>query len=199
MDAAESRATEAGLTARQGKSFDLRVHALASSLFKGSQQFYGARFGLGVPEMRILSNLGREGALTPGELVSATAMDKALVSRLLAAMARRGFIAATAGPSPKRRRWALSRAGERLVRRLRPLWRRREAAVLAGLSAGQRRLLTRLLERLFAASEKLRLDDARQLKAARGRTMRQRKRRPAAAKPTRRRRSGTARARTSAR
>jgi len=199
MDAAESRATEAGLTARQGKSFDLRVHALASSLFKGSQQFYGARFGLGVPEMRILSNLDREGALTPGELVSVTAMDKALVSRLLAAMARDGLIAATAGPSPKRRRWALSSAGERLVRRLRPLWRRREALVLVGLSAGQRRLLARLLQRLFAASEKLRLAEAHQLKAEQARTTRRRKRHSAAAKPARRRRSGKARAQASGR
>ena len=184
------------MTTLQGKSINFHVHALASSLFKGAQQLYGARFGLGVPEMRILGSLDREGALAPSELVSLTAMDKALVSRLLAAMTRRGFIAAAPGPSPKRRRWALSRAGERLVRQLRPLWRRRDTAIQAGLSASQRAQLARLLERLFKASEKLRIEEARQIKAEEARTGRRRKRRFAAAKASRRRPSGKARTRS---
>jgi len=172
------------LPTRPEKSIDARVHALASSLFKGTQQFYGARFGLGVPEMRILSNLDREGPLAPNELVIMAAMDKALVSRLIAAMARRGFIQATAGASLKRRRWMLTRTGERLVRRLRPIWRRREAALQAGLSASQRALLARLLERLFKASERLRQEEMRDLRAEEAR---RRKRPRPAAKPTRRR------------
>lgn len=186
---------EERLRARQSKSINFRVHALASSLFKGAQQFYGSRFGLSVPEMRILSALDREGPLAASELVALTAMDKALVSRLLAAMDHRGFIAAMPGASRKRRRWALSRAGERLVRQLRPLWRRREAAIQADLSASQRKLLATLLERIFNASEKLRLAEARQRKAKPASAARRRRRPRRAAKSVHRHDSGRAKTR----
>jgi DNA-binding MarR family transcriptional regulator len=142
---------------REPKSINFRVHALASSLFKGAQQFYGARFGIGVPEMRVLSNLDTEGPLAARQLVSLTAMDKALVSRILNALHGRGLLQASApGADPRRRVWVLSRSGRQLVEKLRPLWRQREAIIQAGLSAAEHDQLEDLLERLFRASEALR-------------------------------------------
>jgi DNA-binding MarR family transcriptional regulator len=151
---------------RRRKSINFRVHALASSLFKGAQQFYGARFGVGIPEMRIVSNLDSEGPLTATQLVGLTVMDKALVSRILNALHARGLLSASPSASdPRRRRWALSRAGRQLVDRLRPMWRQREAIIQAGLSAAEHDLLEELLERLFLASEALRAEEARLLRA----------------------------------
>lgn len=162
------------LPARERKSINFRVHALASSLFKGAQQFYGSRFGLGVPEMRILSNLDSDGPLAASQLVALTAMDKALVSRILTVLHDRGYIAATPTSNPRRRCWMLARSGRRLVAQLQPLWRQREAIIQAGLSKAERDLLEALLGRLFRASEELRAAEAAALKLERARTAQRR-------------------------
>jgi DNA-binding MarR family transcriptional regulator len=160
---------------RERKSINFRVHALASSLFKGAQQFYGTRFGVGIPEMRILSNLGSEGTLTATQLVALTAMDKGLLSRILNALHARGLVEASAPASdPRRRSWTLSRSGRQMVENLRPIWKQREAVIQAGLSEAEGELLATLLERMFLASEALRLREAEDL-----REQRTRKKRPA--------------------
>ena len=46
-------------------------------------RFYLAKFGLALPEMRLLSTLGSRRRLSSLELVKLTAMDKGLVSRVL--------------------------------------------------------------------------------------------------------------------
>jgi DNA-binding MarR family transcriptional regulator len=143
------------------KSINFRVHALASSLFKGAQQYYGSRFGVGIPEMRILSNLGSEGPLSATQLVTLTAMDKGLLSRILTALHARGLVQATAPASdPRRRTWTLSDLGNQMVETLRPVWRQREALIQAGLSEAEREHLEEMLERLFLASEALRKREA---------------------------------------
>ena len=148
-------------TSRRRKSINFRVHALESSLFKGAQQFFGSRFGVGVPEMRILSNLDSEGELAANQLVALTAMDKGLVSRILNALLKRKLLLASESPTDARRRsWTLSRNGRALVEQLRPLWKQREAMIQDGLSPQEHEVLEELLERLFIASEKLRNEEA---------------------------------------
>jgi DNA-binding MarR family transcriptional regulator len=151
---------------QQRKSINFHVHALASSLFKGAAQYYGAHFGVGLPEMRVLSNLGREGPLAAHQIVTLTAMDKGLVSRVLTTLSRRRFVtSSTPKTDPRRRTWQLSRAGQDLVDRLRPEWHRREAIIQAGLSAAEQTVLSDLLQRMFVASEKLRADETVELQA----------------------------------
>lgn len=147
-------------------SIIFHIHALASSLSRASTSYYGAFHGLGLPEMRILSNLGREGPLAAHQLVELTVMDKALVSRVLAGLARRGLATSPPGVS-RRRRWALSPAGRKLVKALRPVWRAREEFIVAGLSSAEHTRLLATLRRMFAAAEKLRADEAVKIQAAR--------------------------------
>jgi DNA-binding MarR family transcriptional regulator len=149
-------------------SVNYHVHALASSLFKGATQFYMAHFGVGLPEMRLLSTLSSEGPLAGYQLVALTAMDKALVSRVLAALGRRTYVKGSPPDADARRRvWSLTRSGEQLVKRLQPQWRQREAIIQADLSATERKLLVDMMQRMFSASEALRAEEARQLKAPR--------------------------------
>jgi DNA-binding MarR family transcriptional regulator len=145
-------------------SINFHLHTLASSLFKGSTRYYGAKFGIGLPEMRILSNLGREGRLPAHQLVALTAMDKAIVSRVLAALGRRGHVShSEAAGDLRRRTWQLTPSGQRLVDRLRPEWQRREAIIQADLAPQERELLVDMLIRMFKASERLREVESQQL------------------------------------
>ncbi len=159
---------DAQVSPGQDRSINFRVHTLASSLFKGAMQYYVAHFGVGLPEMRILSNLSREGPLAAHQIVALTAMDKALVSRALTMLDRRGTISSSSPKSdPRRRTWALTRSGRDLVKRLQPEWRRRERIIQAGLSEAERSLLSDLLDRLFTASETLRAEEAAALRKPR--------------------------------
>lgn len=162
----ETRKLDEAKSRREPKSINFRLHTLASSLFKGAAQYYGAHFGIGLPEMRILSNLGGEGPLPAHQLVAITAMDKALVSRVLTTLSQRGLLIASASRTdPRRRTWRLSAAGRELVRKLQPEWKRREAIIQAGLSKREQSVLGNLLDRMLAASEQLRAEEARQLRA----------------------------------
>ena len=64
---------------RRNRSINFRLHTLASSLFKGATQYYGAHFGIGLPEMRVLSNLGSEGPLAAYQIAD-------LVSKFIAVL-----------------------------------------------------------------------------------------------------------------
>jgi DNA-binding MarR family transcriptional regulator len=149
---------------RQNQSINYRIYALASSLSKGAMRFYQAKFGIALPEMRLLSTLGSHRRLSSLELVKLTAMDKGLVSRVLAGLAKRNLVQdvpAAAGSS--RRIWKLTAAGSALVTRLRPVWQEREGRLQTDLSPKEHKLLLRLLETLFHASEKLRAEEAETL------------------------------------
>jgi DNA-binding MarR family transcriptional regulator len=148
----------------QNRSINYRVYALASSLSKGAMRFYQAKFGIALPEMRILSTLGSRRRLSSLELVKHTAMDKGLVSRVLAGLAARGHVEdVPSAVGSSRRVWKLTRGGAALVARLQPVWRERESKLQADLTSQEHKMLLRLLECLFDASEKLRAEEAKTL------------------------------------
>jgi len=147
---------------RQNRSINYRVYALASSLSKGAMRFYLAKFGLALPEMRLLSTLGSHRRLSSLELVKLTAMDKGLISRVLKGLVTRGWVVqAVSATDSGRHFWKLTRTGTALVARMRPVWQQRERRLQSDLSPQERELLLWLLDRLFHASETLRAEEAR--------------------------------------
>jgi DNA-binding MarR family transcriptional regulator len=152
----------------ENQSINYRVYALASSLSKGAMRFYLAKFGLALPEMRLLSTLGSRRRLASVELVKLTAMDKGLVSRVLNGLGKRGWVEQVPSAEGSNRRvWRLTRTGAALVARLQPVWRERESRLQSDLTPQEHELLLRLLERLFQASERLRAEEAKALLRAR--------------------------------
>lgn len=152
----------------ENQSINYRVYALASSLSKGAMRFYLAKFGLALPEMRLLSTLGSRRGLSSLELGKLTAMDKGLVSRVLNGLGQRGWVEQVPSAEGSNRRvWKLTRTGAAVVARLQPVWRERESRLQSGLTPQEHELLLRLLERLFQASERLRAEEAKSLPPAR--------------------------------
>ena len=115
---------------------------------------YQARWGLKIPEWRLMAVLGQGEPLTPGELVAATRMDKVTVSRASAAMVARGTVARGASERDGRsHRLALTRAGQALYHEIAPVALAMEQALLARFSASEQRLLDDLLTRLRDAAD----------------------------------------------
>lgn len=141
-----------------------RIHRLARSLFKASTNYYVPRFALGVPEMRVLWVISDNAPLASSEVVEIAAMDKALVSRVMQRLVKRGYVADTVDSKDHRKRvWTLTAVGQDVVEKLAQRRQSRQARVLGCITARERKQLNEMLDRLFVASESLRADEAAEL------------------------------------
>jgi DNA-binding MarR family transcriptional regulator len=126
-----------------------RIATLERLLARGAARRYLRRFGLAAREWRVLAALGEGRPLSAEALARRTAIGAGQAKRTAASLARRGFVAPEADAFDARRTLlSLSRKGRALYRRIVPVAAAHERALLAGLSAPERRVLQRLLARL---------------------------------------------------
>lgn len=131
-----------------------RLAVLANTVSKGIARLYADRFGITIPEWRVLAILGAFGPATASEIQGRSAMDKVQVSRAIARMLDAGLIDRTVNATDRRRQTiAMTADGERVYGEIVPLARAREAALLEGFSAEERVLLDRLIGRLQERAE----------------------------------------------
>lgn len=112
-------------------------------------QVYRSRFGLKIPEWRVMAVLGDAGGLTQRELTAATVMDKVAVNRACKALETRGLL----GREPNARdgrshHLELTAEGRAMYDRIVPLAREMEHRLFAPLSDSERETFTRLLSRV---------------------------------------------------
>lgn len=132
-----------------------RLSVLANRVSRALAAHYRARFGLGVPEWRVLAVLGRDGRLSAGELAERTSMDKVKVSRAIGALERRGLVRRERDPADRRvTRVEQTAEGRRVYGEIAALALDWQTRWLAGLREEEKRALFDLLDRLAA-----RLDD----------------------------------------
>lgn len=129
-----------------------RLSVAANRVSRRFAERYGARFGLSIPEWRVMAVLGRFGRLPAREVAARTAMDKVKVSRAVQALGARGLIGRAADAADARLHWlALTPEGRVVHDAIVPMARTLEAEVLEGLDAAEaaalRRALTAIAER----------------------------------------------------
>lgn len=93
-----------------------RLHRVANLLSREAELRYRRDFGVSLSEGRTVALLGAsEEALSPGELARAAGVDKSQMSRVVAALARRGIVLRANDRSDARSvRLRLSARGRRL-------------------------------------------------------------------------------------
>jgi DNA-binding MarR family transcriptional regulator len=112
-------------------------------------QLYSERFGISIPEWRVMAVLARSAPLTQNQITERTAMDKVRVSRAVARLVARRFVERR--PDKRDRRQTLlrlSRRGRGIYRKIVPLARDAEAQLLSALSPAERDEIDRLLKKL---------------------------------------------------
>lgn len=112
-------------------------------------QQYHARFGLKIPEWRVMAVLGDAGALTQRQLVSAVRMDKVAVNRACKALEQRGL--ARRSPNARDGRshhLELTAAGRQMHGEIMPLALDIEQRLFAVLTAQERKDFTATLARI---------------------------------------------------
>lgn len=117
---------------------------------------YEDRFGLSIPQWRLICVLAEDGALTQAAIVARTGMDKVTVSRAAQGLAKRRLVQrADHGTDGRSHLLSLSVEGGRLHAEIAPLALAYEAALIAGLAPSEVALLKRLLMRLQGAANAL--------------------------------------------
>lgn len=117
---------------------------------------YRARFGLRIPEWRMIAVLAESGGMTQQTLTHRTRMDKVTVSRAAIALADRGLIERLPNAADQRSHLlALSAEGRALYEEIAPLAIETEKRLFAGFAPDEVERLAAMLERLEAAAETL--------------------------------------------
>lgn len=124
-----------------------------SRLFAGR---YSAAFGLSIPEWRVLAMVGHAGPITAAEIGERTGMDKAKVSRAVAALVGRGLLGRTPRPEDRRAQaLSFTAEGRRIYRAIIPMARMIEAEVAADLTPAEVAVLRTALARIDARARTL--------------------------------------------
>lgn len=128
-----------------------RLNVLAKRVSRELARQYQDRFGISIPEWRVVAILGREQPLSSNDIVERSQMDKAKVSRAVTRLVEAGLLSRQVHPDDQRLlRLAFTDAGRDLYARVAPLaldWERR---FLDALSAEERAAFAGLLDRLDA-------------------------------------------------
>ena len=115
---------------------------------------YRKRFGLKVPEWRLIAILAEGGEMTPQALGQAARIDKISVSRAAAALIERSLVMQRANPGDRRSHLlSLTSDGTSLYAEIAPAALAMEAELLSGFSDTDRMMLDRLLRRIESAAE----------------------------------------------
>jgi DNA-binding MarR family transcriptional regulator len=117
---------------------------------------YQDRFGLTIPQWRVICVLAEDGGMTQGQIVARTVMDKVTVSRAAQELLKRRLVARSDHQADGRSHvLALTAEGTGLHAEIAPLALAYEAALISGLAPDEVGLLKRLLARLQTAAGQL--------------------------------------------
>jgi DNA-binding MarR family transcriptional regulator len=133
-----------------------RLSVLANTVSTAIAGAYAQRFGLSIPEWRVIAVLAERPNLSAAEVAAQTAMDKVAVSRAVASLLRAKRLQRRMARADRRRSvLRLAAAGERVYSEVVPFALAYEKALLEPLDSADRVTLDKLLRVLLARAEEL--------------------------------------------
>lgn len=133
-----------------------RLATLSHTVSTTIAHVYDERFGLSIPEWRVIAILGRFPGLSAVEVAERTMMDKVAVSRAVTKLIKNGRIDRQFADADRRRSILnLSEEGRRVHNEVAPLALQFERKLLEGLDDDARAQLNTLIDRLLARARLL--------------------------------------------
>ena len=128
-----------------------RLAVLSNTVSTTVARAYDKRFGVSIPEWRVIAVLGRFPGLSAVEVAERTLMDKVAVSRAVTKLIKNGRIDREFADADKRRSILnLSEAGKQLHDEIAQLALQFERDLLHGFSEEELASLNSIMERLLA-------------------------------------------------
>ena len=133
-----------------------RLSILSNTVSTTIAHAYEKRFGLSIPEWRVIAILGRFPGLSAVEVAERTLMDKVAVSRAVTKLVKNGRIDREFADADRRRSILnLSAEGRRVHDEIAPLALRFERELLEGLDDEEIDALDGIMDRLLARARLL--------------------------------------------
>jgi DNA-binding MarR family transcriptional regulator len=131
-----------------------RLAILSHSVSNSIATVYDKRFGLSIPEWRVIAIVGRFPGLSAVEVAERTVMDKVAVSRAVTKLIKRGRIDRQFADADRRRSILnLSEQGRKVHDEIAPLALQMEEDLLEGLSEEEIQVLDKVIDKLYAKSQ----------------------------------------------
>lgn len=112
-----------------------RLNVVAASVSEGLARIYGRRFGIAIPEWRVLATVAEFRSITAKAIGAHAHMGKVRVSRAAASLEARGLIRRDRNPADRREAFlVLTPAGEAVHAEIVPLAQAYVARLTAGLT-----------------------------------------------------------------
>ncbi|MCH8082472.1 MAG: winged helix-turn-helix transcriptional regulator [Proteobacteria bacterium] len=126
-----------------------RLSVLSNRISSDIARRYQERFSLTIPEWRVMASLGETPGLSARQVADKTAMDKVAVSRAVAGLLAVKSITRKTDTADKRKViLTLSKKGQAVYRQVVPVALAYEAAILDQLEPGEKRTLSKLLDKI---------------------------------------------------
>ena len=133
-----------------------RLSILSNTVSGAIARLYEERFGLTIPDWRIMAVLGLDAPLSANQVCSRTRMDKVQVSRAVARLMEKGLLFRKIARDDRRRSLlSLSAKGRRVYAEVAPMTAEWEAALLAHLSGKEIDALDRALAKLQTIADRM--------------------------------------------
>lgn len=127
------------------------VNVLADRMSSELAAIYHARFGITIPEWRVIAHLAQNRKVSVREIHERVAMDKSRVSRAAARLETSGLIEKRVNASDRRLlELSLTRKGRRLFNEIAPLAMAYEQQFLSKLNQDEEILFRSFVDRLLA-------------------------------------------------
>lgn len=148
-DPDDQAANGIGATLLLERFLPYRLSVLSNTVSKAIARLYADRFGITIPEWRVMAVLGRFGPSSAAEICKATAMDKVQVSRALQRLTDSNLVSRRTDKTDRRRSVvAMTTKGRGVYDEIVPLALSREEILLDGLDAKEKHQLDLLLAKL---------------------------------------------------
>ena len=126
-----------------------RLSVLTNRMSDAIARHYSRRFGLTIPEWRVMAVLGQTPGLSARDVAARTAMDKVRVSRAVASLMRSKRVVRIGDEKDGRiTRLSLTKQGTAIYDEIVPLALHLEAVFLSALSPDERATLGALMDKL---------------------------------------------------
>lgn len=126
-----------------------RLNVLAAIVSQGFARLYSDRFGISIPQWRVVAVLGQHGGLTSKEIGRRAHMHKTMVSRAVGDLERHGLTERQVNRTDRREAFlSLTATGQRIYDEIVPLARDYAARLTADLSEADREAFDRIVAML---------------------------------------------------
>jgi DNA-binding MarR family transcriptional regulator len=144
------------------KFVPFRLNRLAAEVSSALSGEYQARYGLDIPEWRVLATLGfRDEACSAQYIAHCTRTHKSTVSRAVSALLRRQLVERIENEDDRREySLRMTRKGKALYQKLIPRLLRKEQAMLSCLTAKERKDFARMLGKIETSLDLVQTSEA---------------------------------------